>query len=90
MTTKELITQIAAQTGMTKKRTEQLLGATTQTIVTALSNDTAVQLQNFGTLETKERQARQIINPRTGDRTITKPKRVIGFRANDNLKELVK
>ena len=33
MLTKDLITEIAAQTGMTKRRTEELLNATTNVVV---------------------------------------------------------
>lgn len=90
MTTKELIAKIAAQTGMTKKRTEQLMNATAHVITNALQEDKSVQLQNFGTLEPKERKARQIIHPKTGAKSVTQAKRVVGFRANQKLKELVK
>ena len=86
MTTKELISQIAAQTGLPRQKVMQLMDATTGGIVESLQNDTAVQMQNFGTLEVRTRQPRSIVNPKTGERTTTETKRIISFRPNRQLK----
>ena len=53
MLTKDLISEIAAQTNMTKRRTEELLSATTSVLVENLLQGKAIQLQNLGTLEIK-------------------------------------
>lgn len=90
MTTKELIAQIAKETGMTKRRTEELLTATTEVIAESLQDGKAVQLQNFGTLETKQRAARKITNPKTGEVSMSQAKRVIGFRPNERLKDILR
>ena len=55
MLTKDLITEIAAQTGMTKRRTEELLNATTNVVVENLLQGKSVQLQGLGALEIKEK-----------------------------------
>ena len=90
MTTKELINNIAEKTGMTKKQVEQLMNVTTKVINSTLQEDHSVQLQNFGTLEPKERRARQVTNPKTGEKSVTRAKRVVSFRANNKLKTIVK
>lgn len=90
MTTKELIAHIAAETGMTKRHTEELMNATTEVIAESLQNGQTVQLQNFGALESKERAARKITNPKTGEVSVTPAKRVVSFRPNDRIKELLK
>lgn len=86
MTTKELIAQIAARTGMPQRKTAQLMAATTDIIVNTMQQGTAVQLQNFGTLEVHTRQARAVVNPKTGEKKQTPAKRVISFRPNRQLK----
>lgn len=90
MTTKELIAHIAAETGMTKRRTEELMTATTNIIAGSLQAGTSVQLQNFGTLETKERAARKITNPKTGEASFSQAKRVVSFRPNERIKDMLR
>ena len=90
MTTKELISQITAQTGMPRQKVTQLLSAATEVIVNTLQDDTAVQMQNFGTLEVKTRQARRVVNPKTGEEKQTEQKRVISFRVNRQLKSEIR
>lgn len=90
MTTKELIAQIAVETGMTKRHTEELLTATTEVITESLQAGKSVQLQNFGTLEAKQRAARKITNPKTGEASISQAKRVVSFRPNERLKDMLR
>lgn len=90
MTTKELINSIAGQTRMTRKETEKLMDSMTKVIVKAMKEGQSVQFQNFGTLEPKERAARTITNPKTGERSVTQAKQVVNFRANTSLKAQVK
>lgn len=90
MTTKELITHIAAETGMTKRHTEELMTAVTDVISQSLHAGTSVQLQNFGTLEVKQRAARKITNPKTGETSLSQAKRVISFRPNERLKDMLR
>ena len=87
MTTKELTARIASRTGMTKRMTAQLLDATVSVIADSLHEDKVVVLQNFGTLSTKERPARKIVNPKTGQQQVSNAKRVISFHPNNTLKQ---
>lgn len=89
MLTKDLITEIATQTGMTKRRTEELLDATTAIVVENLLQGKAVQLQNLGSLEVKEKGARTIVHPRTGERTIVPAKQQLILRPTAGVKELL-
>lgn len=87
MLTKELITSIAAETGMTKKRTEELLNATSQVLLESLCEGKSVQLQGFGVLEAKERSARVIVHPGTGERKVAPAKMQIAFRPTPTMKD---
>ncbi|MCM1034034.1 MAG: HU family DNA-binding protein [Paludibacter sp.] len=87
MTTKELIADIAGQTGMSKQQTNTLLNATVETIVEGLLEGKVIRIQNFGDLEVKKKNERVSVHPKTGVRTLTPPKLQIGFKQNNNLKE---
>lgn len=90
MVTKELIAKIAESTGMTKKHTEELLDATTQVLLEAVCAGQSVQLQGLGALETKERAARTIVHPGTGERSVVPAKLQINFRPSLAIKEEIK
>lgn len=90
MTTKELITNIASDTKMTKKRVESLLSAMTRVILDGSTEGKSVQLKNFGTLEVKTKKPRKIVHPKTKEVSMTEEKRVLSFRPNTNIKDEVK
>lgn len=89
MLTKDLITEIAAQTGMAKRRTEELLNATTNVVVENLLQGKSVQLQGLGALEIKEKSARIVVHPRTGERTEVPAKQQLVLRPTAGIKELL-
>ena len=90
MLTKDLISEIATQTGMTKRRTEVLLTATTSVLVEHLLQGRAIQLQNLGTLEIKEKNARTIVHPKTGERSIVPARKQLVMRPTAAMKELLR
>lgn len=90
MTQKELVAKIATQTGMTKTQTDALLCATSDVLVQALLDGKSILMQNFGTLEVKQKNERLTVHPKTGVRTLTPPKLQVNFKANPNLKEELK
>ena len=90
MTQKELISETAKSLDMTKVQTDQLLNATSELIVQALLDGKSVMIQNFGTLEVKQKNERVTVHPKTGVRTLTPPKLQVNFKANPNLKEELK
>lgn len=90
MTQKELISETAKSLDMTKVQTEQLLNATSELIIQALLDGKSVMIQNFGTLEVKQKNERVSVHPKTGVRTLTPPKLQVNFKANPNLKEELK
>ena len=80
MLTKELIGQIAQAAGLSKKDAEQLLATTNAVMRENLMAGKAIQLQGLGTLEIKERSARTIVHPRTGERSVIPSKQQLVFR----------
>lgn len=90
MKTKDLIQHISAATSMTKSHTEELLNATVAVLQKELLAGKSVQLQNFGVLEMKKKNAREIIHPKTKERTIIPEKLQLNFKANASVKEQLK
>ena len=90
MLTKDLISLIAETAGLSKKDAEQLLSTTNAIIREKLMAGNAIQLQGLGALEIKERQARVIVHPKTGERTTIPSKNQLVFRPVANIKDELK
>jgi DNA-binding protein HU-beta len=90
MLTKDLISRIANASGLSKKETEQLLSTTTAIMRENLIAGKTIQLQGLGTLEIKERPARTIVHPRTGERSIAPSRNQLVFRPVASMKEELK
>ena len=90
MKTKELIQHIATSTSMTKTHTDELLNATVAVLQKELLAGKSVQLQNFGTLEMKRKNARVVVHPQTKERTTIPEKMQLTFKPNQSIKEQLK
>ena len=88
MKTKDLIQHIATSTSMTKTRTEDLMDASIAVLQKELLNGTSVQLQNFGTLEMKLRNARVVVHPKTQEKTEVPEKMQLTFKPNQAIKDM--
>lgn len=90
MLTKDLIGLIAETSGLSKKDAEQLLTTMNAIIRENLMAGKTIQLQGLGALEIKERAARTIVHPRTGERTAIPSKNQLVFRPVANMKDELK
>lgn len=89
MTKSELVAAIAEKTGLTKKASEEALGAVVDTISDALTKGEKVQLVGFGTFEVRERAERTGINPQTREKITIAATKTPAFKAGSALKEAV-
>ena len=64
----ELIREMAEKTGFTLKDAGLALDAFMETVTEALKNDEKIQISGFGTYEVKAKEAREGINPKTGEK----------------------
>jgi len=85
----ELVSQVAAKTGMTKKDAAACVDAMLAVIEDALRSGDKVQLTGFGTFEVRERAARTGRNPQTGEEIEISARRLPVFRAGKLLKDSV-
>jgi len=90
MLTKDFINSIAESSGFSKKDAEQFLTTLNAVMRENLMAGKAIQLQGLGTLEIKERSARTIVHPRTGERTTIPSKSQLVFRPVANMKDELK
>ena len=63
----DLINVVTAETNMSEKDVKTVINATLDAISNALKERDKVQLLGFGTFETKEVEAREGRNPKTGE-----------------------
>ena len=85
----ELVAQVAAKAGLSKKDAEAAVNATFDAIAGALAEGDKVQLVGFGSFETKQRNARMGRNPRTKENIEIPATTVPLFKAGKALKDLV-
>lgn len=85
----ELVKKIAEAAGLTAADAKKALDATTDAIKGALVAGDKVQLVGFGTFATKERPARQGVNPSNGEKIQIEAKTVIKFNPGAEFEEAV-
>lgn len=89
MNKNELISAVAEATGISKKDTSAVIGATLDKIAEAIVAGDKVQLVGFGTFETRERGERTGKNPRTGEEVKIAACKAPAFKAGKALKDAV-
>jgi len=86
----DLLEAISAKGGVSKSDASQVLSATLETIVEAVSEGKKVQLTGFGTFAPKERKERKGRNVRTGAAVTIPAATVPSFSFGKNFKDAVK
>ena len=85
----ELITSMAEKSKLTKKDAEVALKAFIESVEEALVAGEKVQLVGFGTFETRERAAREGVNPRTKEAIHIEASKAPAFKAGKDFKNKV-
>ena len=85
----ELIAQIAAKSGLSKKDAEKALAATIDSVTEAMAAGDKVTLVGFGSFEVKSREARMGRNPKTKEAIEIPASKAPVFKAGAALKSAV-
>ena len=85
----ELINAIETKTGFTKKDSEKALNAIVEALTETLSTGEKIQIVGFGSFEVRNRPARMVRNPRTGDQIEIDVAKAPVFKAGKALRESV-
>ena len=86
----ELVEEVSGKTGLTKKETQKVINAVTETIGDTLSRGEKVTLVGFGTFQAANRKARRGVNPQTRESIQIPAKKVPKFAPGKGLREKVK
>lgn len=86
----DLVNNIAAKSGLTKKDVKAVLNSFLGEVTDALTSGDKVQLIGFGTFETRKRSSRVGRNPQTGKSIIIAASTAPAFKAGNKLKDAVK
>ena len=89
MTKVDLIAEVAAQTGMSKKDAEKTVSVVISSITDALKKGEKVSLVGFGTFEVKERKEHMGLNPKTKEPMMIPASNAPTFKAGKALKDAV-
>mgnify|MGYP001055126157 FL=1 len=89
MNKSDLIAEIAAKTGSTKKDAEATLNAFVDVVTESLVKGDKVQLVGFGSFEVRKRAARKGRNPQTKEEIKIPASKAPVFKAGKALKDLV-
>lgn len=85
MNKSELVSAIAAESGLTKVDSKKALDAAVAAVTKALKDGDKVTLVGFGTFSVAKRAARQGINPATKKAINIPAKSVVKFKAGSDL-----
>ena len=85
----ELVSSIAAKTGLTKKDSEKALNAFVSTVEQALASGDKVVLIGFGSFEVRNRAEKQGVNPQTKQKITIPATKAPVFKAGKSLKDAV-
>ena len=86
----ELVDAIAADTGVSKAKAQQLLNSFTESVGKTLKKGDKLTLVGFGTFATSKRAARKGVNPQTGKQISIAAKKVVKFKPGKELSTKVK
>ena len=89
MTKSQLAARVADRVHLTKWQTEAIVNIFLRCITDALREGDKVELRGWGSFRTRDRNARQGRNPRTGDAVQVPAKKAPFFRAAKELREKV-
>ncbi|WP_019961957.1 HU family DNA-binding protein [Woodsholea maritima] len=88
MNKSELAKAVSDKAGITRAQAGDAVDAIIEAIIASAKADDTVQLAGFGTFHAKHREAREVRNPRTGEKMMSAAKTALAFRPASALKDL--
>jgi DNA-binding protein HU-beta len=85
MTKRELVTEIARATSLTKVQALEAIDALAKVLNTGLTRDQKVIIRGLGTFKVKIRHGKRWYNPATGEFINLNDKNIVRFNPNKNL-----
>ena len=89
MTKTDLIEKIVEKIGLSKKDAQEIIEILLDTMKQNFIEGESVKLSGFGTFNIRQKMSRRGRNPKTGEDVEIIPRRVITFRASNQLKSVM-
>jgi integration host factor subunit alpha len=86
MTKADLIEIIFEKVGLSKKEAQDIIEVIFDTIKQSFKEGESVKIPGFGTFNVRKKSARRGRNPQTGEELMISPRRVLSFKASNQLK----
>jgi integration host factor subunit alpha len=89
MTKADLVERIFEKIGLSKKEAQEIIEILFDTMKQAFVEGESAKISGFGTFNVRQKMSQRGRNPKTGDDLEITPRRVITFRASNQLKSLM-
>ena len=89
MNNKEFIADVAGKIAVAPSQCQKMVNELSDTLASALELDNEVVVAGLGTLETKQKKERVMVNPSTGKKMLVPPKIVINFKMSSTYKSKI-
>lgn len=83
----QLIEAVSSELGDSKASAARAVDAVVKSIVNGLKKDDSVTIVGFGTFSKRNRSARTLRNPATGELIEVKASKTVGFKPSQGLKQ---
>lgn len=80
MNKSDLAKAVSEKTGLSRTQAGDAVDAAIDAIIGSVKGNDSVQLAGFGTFHAKHREAREVRNPRTGEKMMSKARTQAAFR----------
>jgi DNA-binding protein HU-beta len=88
MNKSDLAKAVSEKTGLSRTQAGDAVDAAIDAIIGSVKANDSVQLAGFGTFHAKHREAREVRNPRTGEKMMSKARTQAAFRPAAALKDI--
>ena len=89
MTKADLVDKIFEKIGLSKKEAQEIIEILFDTMKQTFVEGESVKISGFGTFNVRNKVARRGRNPKTGEELEISPRKVITFRASNQLKDVL-
>jgi len=89
MTKADLVNSIFEKIGLSKKEAQEIVEILFDTMKQTIVEGNSIKLSGFGTFHVRKKMARRGRNPKTGEDIEITPRRVVTFRASNQLKSAI-
>ncbi|GLK50755.1 MAG: DNA-binding protein [Oceanicaulis sp.] len=88
MNKSDLAKAVSDKTGLSRAQAGDAVDAAIEAVIASVKGNDSVQLAGFGTFYAKHREAREVRNPRTGEKMMSKARTQAAFRPAAALKDI--